>query len=155
MSFNIVINSEDRVSGTTNDANYFFDWGQLKECAYRVYFQGITEASTGGSSDLSPIFVTDLINNNDLYTSRSSYTGFLGVMEDFYAAAVTDAFSFRSQNSPIYLEARPNKNIFNIKKLDLSGSSFPTSHDYIIILKFVPVKKQQYKEKELEKTFYQ
>ena len=146
MSFNIVINSEDRVSGTTNDADYFFDWGQMKECAYRVY--------SGGSSDLSPIFVTDLINNNDLFTSRSSYTGFLGVMEDFYAGGVTDAFAFRNQNSPIYLEARPNKNIFNIKKLDLTGSTFPTTHDYTIILKFVPVKKEQYKEKEVAKTFY-
>jgi len=155
MSYNIVINSEDRVSGTTNDANFFYDWGQLKECAYRVYFQGITECIAGSSSDLSPIFVTDLLNNNDLYTSRTSYTGFLGVMEDFYTGGFTDAFSFRNQNSPIYLEARPNKNIFNIKKLNLSGSSFPTSHDYIVVLKFVPVKKEQYKEKELGKTFYQ
>jgi hypothetical protein len=120
---NVVLNSNNKVSGVNNDAVYFIDWSSIlkNRQAYRLHwtYVGQTNVLTAASK-LAQVQVDFNLEN---YLNRDSQMGapttqMIGMLRSFYLnGAVNYLFADDSNNPPIYMRTRPQNNTFRVQVL--------------------------------------
>ena len=141
VSFNIVLNSLNRVTGgATNDCQYNFDWNSLPQGKYKVNFTYMGSLNSINGSRIASFFC-DLgqskVFSTNINATNSVSTRNLGVLT-YNGLGLISAYNF---NSPIFLDSKPNNNIFSVQVLDTLGIPFIDDtgnilKDYVVILHF-------------------
>ncbi len=156
MSFNVVINSETRVSendpgGNSNNNTYAIDWSFMENCEYDVTFafRGSYDDWSGtGESDMMGIELRGLGAISNTYNAgsepKASGSNFLGVthMRTQYHTANNGGakevvFAAMSDNAPVRFKARPQSNTFDVRLLtDNYDLSARPPLFYTLVLRF-------------------
>ena len=167
MSYTLVINSSDKVSGTNNNATYYVPWENVLPTEFDKYRVNMTFQTNGGYykdgvySSTTYIFSTAkvLINFNskkysyDTSTKSASYV--LGLIQRDQQSSTTSSNTlscFYLQN-PSFTMDRPQMNSISISVYnsyfgntlltDTNSAGTALSGDmssYTIILEFIPIK---------------
>lgn len=118
---NVVLNSNNKVSGTNNQATYNIDWASIlkNNTPYELHFTYLGSANTITGTNLAVVyadFITSNKSNNSTQNGASStqILGFLKVAQ-FAPNNNTNYLSAEDNtNAPTYLDTRPNNNLFTI-----------------------------------------
>ena len=121
---NVVLNSNNKVSGTNNDAVYFVDWGAILQNRkkYRMHWTYVGQANTITIASKVAQVQVDFQTNN--YLNRSSTMGApttqtIGCLRTFYVnGTINYLFADDNNNPPIYLDSRPQNNTFRVQVLN-------------------------------------
>jgi hypothetical protein len=149
-SVNVILNSNNKVSGTTQAATYFVDWRSIldprkKYQLHFVYLGGLNTWS-GAAGHLPMIYADFNTRNIQPLNGNSANSQCLGfLMPTMVQGASTTVYfqSLDNTNLPIYMEGPPGNNTFTIRILDNdavqtpyldTGASLPA--EYILILHF-------------------
>lgn len=154
---NVVLNSNNAVSGTTQDAVYNVDWGAILKpnTPYRLHWCYVGQANTfTASTKLAQVQINFQMENylNRSVSSGAPTTQFIGVLRSFYLnGTINYLHADDSFNPPIYLQNRPANNIFNVRILtndatpvawtDNAGTPV-APNAYILTLSFEEIDKQ-------------
>lgn len=120
---NVILNSNNKTAGSTQEAHYTVDWGAIlkKNTAYYLHFTYI-----GGNNSINGIriatvyadFQTSNVQNNatSYGAQTSEMLGF--VMPTVIAGTTSYLQALDNTNVPAYLENRPMNNNFTISIYD-------------------------------------
>lgn len=120
---NIVLNSNNKVSGTNNDAVYQFDFGSVlkDKTPYRLHWTYVSQSNTiTAATKLAQVQVNF---NMEQYLNRDSIIGApttfcIGGLRTFYVnGTINYLFADDNNNPPIYLANRPYNSNFNVRVL--------------------------------------
>lgn len=148
---NVVLNSNNKVSGDNNDAVYFVDWGAILKDRkkYRLHWTYASQSNTITAATKLAQVQVDFQTNN--YLNRSSTMGApttqcIGCLRTFYVnGTINYLFADDNNNPPIYLESRPQNNTFRVQVLNndatpavwLDNATVPVANNkYMLILSF-------------------
>lgn len=146
---NVVINSNNAISGSTNNnATYNIDWGSILKPrqAYKLHFTYTGQPNTFTIATKLAQVMIDF--NTEQYTTTASSgaptTMTLGCLRSIYLNGTTNyLFSDDINNPPIYLESRPQNNTFRVQVLtnDATPVAWTDNNslangNYILILSF-------------------
>ena len=144
MSFNVVISSEDKISGSTIEkAEYYFDWNNFRDdnASYEMSFVYCSEPETQAiNNKVLQISLPDLPQLNYRTSSEigANTSGVIGFVfpevhhsKEFYTAKHYD-------NPPVYVKALPYQNNFKVDLVSDAGS-INTPASYKLILSFKKV----------------
>ena len=120
---NVIINSNNKVSGTNNNAVYFINWGSIlkEKTPYRMHWTYVGQPNTLTiSSKLAQVTVDfqmeQYLNKTSTYGAPTTQT--IGCLRSFYLnGTVNYLFSDDNNNPPIYLQNRPYNDTFNVQVL--------------------------------------
>ena len=122
---NVVLNSNNAVSGATNQASYFIDWAAILDDrkAYRMHWVYVGGANTITGTKIAQVQVDFQTRQ---YLNRSSIMGApttptIGCLRPyvFVGSSNTDyLFADDGNNPPVYLDSRPYNNNFTVSILD-------------------------------------
>lgn len=121
---NVVLNSNNKVSGTNNDAVYFVDWGAILQNRkkYKMHWTYVSQSNTITAATKVAQVQVDFQTNN--YLNRSSTMGApttqtIGCLRTFYVnGTINYLFADDNNNPPIYLGSRPQNNTFRVQVLN-------------------------------------
>lgn len=141
MSFNVVISSSDKISGSTiENAEYYFDWNNFRDdnSSYEMSFTYCSEPETQSiNNKVLQISLPDLPQLNYRTSSEigANTSGVIGFVfpevhnsKEFYTAKQSD-------NPPVYVKALPYQNNFKVDLVSDVGS-INTPASYKLILSF-------------------
>lgn len=148
---NVVLNSNQKVSGTNNNAVYFIDWSAIlkEKTAYKLHFSYIGQPNTlNASSKLAQVQIDfqmeQYLNSSSTYGAPTTQT--IGVLRSFYLnGSINYLFSDDSNNPPIYFQNRPYNNTFTVQVLTNdstpvawtdNAASPVANNNYILTLSF-------------------
>ena len=163
-SYNLVINSGDKISGTNNNATFQVNWDDFLPRKYNVFKVIFSFQTTGGyykDNTITPIvysagkvYVNTLGRSYSFDTSTKSPSTMLGIIQRDLQTSTSSSNTlscFYLQNSPRTI-SRPNQNIINIQIIntnsgtaltntDNSGNSIPTTDmtAWTMIMDFCPI----------------
>ncbi len=144
-SVNIILNSNNALSGNTQESDYFVDWNALldKRKKYWLKFVYLGGGNTFNGSKLATLYANFNTNN---YTTGTQNTQMLGVlMPSVLAGSISFLQSLDNTNVPILLDTPPNNNNFSISIYDNSAThalfldnnaSPAVPAPYVLVLKF-------------------
>jgi hypothetical protein len=120
---NVIINSNNKISGTNSNAVYFINWGSIlkEKTPYRMHFTYVGMPNTLTiSSKLAQVTIDfqmeQYLNKASTYGAPTTQT--IGVLRSFYLNGTLNyLFSDDNNNPPIYLQNRPYSNTFNVQVL--------------------------------------
>jgi hypothetical protein len=148
---NVVLNSNNKVSGTNNDAVFFVDWGAIlkNNKSYRLHWTYVGQPNTlTVASKLAQVQVDFQLNN---YLNRSSTMGapstqMIGMLRSQYLnGTINYLYCDDNNNAPIYLDTRPQNNTFRVQVLTndavpvawVDNAGVPVANgNYILTLSF-------------------
>jgi len=148
-SYNVILNSVNSIQNGVgyNNCIYNFDWSVLENRAYYVHFTYIGEVNNLDGLSIA-LVSSDFIGNQNTFqataTSTSSQTSnILGFIKPYILGASSFLLAEDNTNPPIYINSRPQNNIFNVRIINNDGNLFsPVVSElapYILNLRFVPV----------------
>jgi hypothetical protein len=115
-SYNLYISSNDRISGTVNNSNYFVQWDAFLPKGYKVFKVQFYALSVGGYNDSTSlfggcqVFMKTGSKNFSYETSSKGQSNILGYIDrnstGFISAGLND-------NAPKFI-TMPTSNIFNL-----------------------------------------
>ena len=120
---NVVLNSNNKVSGVNNDAVYFVDWGAILQNRkkYKLHWTYVGQSNViTAASKVAQVQVDFQVNN---YLNRDSTMGApttqtIGCLRTFYVnGTINYLFADDNNNPPIYLDSRPQNNTFRVQVL--------------------------------------
>lgn len=149
---NVVLNSNNKVSGTNNQATYYMDWSAIlkNNTPYYLHFTYIGGRNVCDGQKLATVYVDFNTSSNKQNSSTSfgaSSTQMLGYLK-IQQLAPNNNFNYLTAedntNCRLYLESRPLNNNFTVTIFDnaapptlftdASGNAVPAN--YILILSF-------------------
>jgi len=148
---NVILNSNNKVSGTNNAAVYFIDWGAIlkDQTPYRLHWTYTSQPNTLTiNSKVAQVTVDfqmeNYLNKSSTYGAPTTTT--IGCLRSFYLnGAVNYLFADDNNNTPIYLQTRPYNNTFTVQVLtndnppvawtDNAGTPV-ANNNYILTLSF-------------------
>ena len=155
---NVVLNSNNKVSGANNNAVYFIDWGSiLKERkSYKLHWTYVGQPNTlNASSKLAQVQVDFNLEN---YLNRDSQMGApstqtIGMLRSNYLnGTINYLFADDNNNPRIYLNTRPRNNTFRVQVLTndatpvawLDNAAIPVVNgNYILTLSFQEIDEEE------------
>tara|TARA_B100000768_G_scaffold143699_1_gene135955 strand:+ start:2656 stop:3090 length:435 start_codon:yes stop_codon:yes gene_type:complete len=141
MSFNVVISSNKKVSGTNADATYNFQFQQFQQGDYEVSFAYQSSLDTKTlTNNIQQIQLPDLPQLNYRADTKIG-TASSGVIGLCYAEIVDGKERYVSRwgdNPPIFCKGLPSSGTFRVKLgEETDGSStIDIPDDYVLILSF-------------------
>ena len=119
---NVVLNSNNKASGTNNQATYYMDWSAILKdnTPYYLHFTYIGGANTITGTKLALVYADFINTSNKLNSSTqngASSTQFLGFLKPVVFVGSTNLDYLQAEdntNVPTYLDTRPNNNRFTI-----------------------------------------
>ena len=139
---NVIFNSNYKLSGTNNDANYYMDWSAILKpnTKYLMQWTYIARSNTFNNPKVASVYMNIYGENYSASTSgapSSTNMGSLFIGSGLYATT--------NDNTPILINNRPQSNNVNIQILtndnppvpweDNSAIPIPPA-DYILTLTF-------------------
>ena len=122
MIYNIVLNSANIISGTAVNGFHSFDWSVLPECKYKLTFSFMSGTQNLLNYPSIPSLFVDLGQNTCFTTSNNSVvaktTHFIGVLFPNIISGNSYLSVNRESNTILYLLARPNNPLFNVRILN-------------------------------------
>jgi hypothetical protein len=120
---NVILNSNNKVSGTNNDAVYQFDFGAVlkDKTPYKLHWTYVGQSNVITAA--SKIAQVQVNFNMKQYLNSSSTLGApttlaIGTLRTFYVnGSINYLFADDNNNPPIYLDNRPYNNNFNVQVL--------------------------------------
>tara|TARA_B110000285_G_scaffold26799_1_gene26152 strand:- start:167 stop:601 length:435 start_codon:yes stop_codon:yes gene_type:complete len=141
MSFNVVISSNKKVSGTNADATYNFQFQQFQQGDYEMSFAyQSSQDSTQQSNNILQIQLPDLPQMNYRADTKIG-TASSGVIGMCYAEILGSKERYVARwgdNPPIYCRGLPSSGTFRVKLAEEAdgGSTIDIPADYVLILSF-------------------
>ena len=143
MSFNVVISSDKKVSGTNTDATYNFNFQKLEKGEYEVSFSFCSSLDTEQTNynNIQQVELPDLPQLNyrvDTKISTAS-SGIIGITFPFRVDGKEHYRAFWGNNPPIYCKGLPSSSTFRVKLVELSDAPNSIIHPvdyYVLILSF-------------------
>lgn len=150
---NVVLNSNNKISGTNNNATYYIDWGSIlkNNTPYKLHFtyMGGVNFFTAAMTNKIPLIYCDIQTSSNYMTSTTGamstqVLGYLKIQQ--IAPNVNGSYLTAEDNTnvPMYLESRPLNNTFTITIndnqatpalfVDMSGNSVPSN--YVMVFSF-------------------
>jgi hypothetical protein len=120
---NVVLNSNNALSGSTNnDATYSINWGAILKPrqAYKLHWTYVGQPNT--ITVASKLAQVQIDFNMEQYTPNATGSALttlsIGALRSFYLnGTINYLFSDDNNNPPIYLQSRPQNNIFRVQVL--------------------------------------
>ena len=147
--FIVVVNSNNKLFGNNNVANYNFDWFFIPDIPYKVSF------SFSASDNNAYVLATAPTANIHIDFGECSQTficltgidsarttPYLGTLRKAISSGANYyLFANRTTNPPIYLNGRPNNKFFRVNILTDTGAGYDLSMlgSYVLTLYFEPV----------------
>ena len=121
MIYNIVLNSNNIVSGIASNGIHQFDWTVLPEARYRVTYSFMSGFQNLANMPSIPMLYIDL-GQNTVYTSSinsisARLSQFVGPLFPNFISANSFLFSTKESTSAVLLSSRPSSNQFNVRIL--------------------------------------
>lgn len=152
-SVNVILNSNNAVSGNTQQANYYIDWNAVldRKKSYYMHFIYMGGPNTYDGAKLPTIYANFNTNNVIANGSGAQSSHMIGLLMPSVMTGGTKTYlqSLDNTNLPIYLEVPPNNNNFTISILDNSIIPLPWTDSnvggaeppgpYVLILRFTEV----------------
>ena len=141
MSFNVVISSNKKVSGTNADATYNFQFQQFQQGDYEMSFAyQSSQDSTQQSNNILQIQLPDLPQMNYRADTKIG-TASSGVIGMCYAEILGSKERYVARwgdNPPIYCRGLPSSGTFRVKLAEETDgtSTIDIPADYVLILSF-------------------
>lgn len=141
MSFNVVISSNKKVSGTNADATYNFQFQQFQNGEYEVSFSYQSSLDTKAlTNNIQQIELPDLPQLNYKADTKIG-TASSGVIGLCYAEIVDGKERYVSRwgdNPPIFCKGLPSSATFRVRLVEEADGSATISvpADYVLILSF-------------------
>ena len=138
MSFNVVISSNKKVSGTNADATYNFNWDMFDKGEYEVSFSyqsGLVDTQL--LNNILQIELPDLPQLNYRADTKIG-TATSGVIGMCYAEIVDTKERYVARwgdNPPIYSRGLPSSATFRVRLVEETGTT-NAPDDYVLILSF-------------------
>lgn len=137
MIYNIVLNSNNYVSGTnSSNFSYSFDWSNIPEGEYEMTFN--FNASATATDKVLVVVCPDLGVASNVFTTTSTtaskFNNVIGVIYSTTGTGDYDYITSSTHNPPVYLRTRPYSNNFTIYLYDTDGALTNIAVDYILIL---------------------
>jgi len=147
--YTIVINSNNKSSGTNNSAIYNFDWFIMPDIPYNLSFAFVASdnnAYVAGTSPTANVYI-DFGENCTAYNCLSNYNGastisYIGSLRKMASSGANYyLYSEKITNPPIYFSGRPNNRSFQVRILTDAGANYDISMlgSYVLTLYFEPV----------------
>lgn len=148
---NVVLNSNNKVSGTNNNATYFINWGSIlkEQTPYKMHWTYVGQPNTlTAASKLAQVTIDfqmeQYLNKSSTYGAPT--TQCIGVLRSFYLNGTTNyLFSDDGNNPPIYFKNRPYNDTLTVQVLTndatpvawLDNAATPAVNgNYILTLSF-------------------
>ena len=117
----VKFNSNLKISGANNDANYYIDWAAILKndqqyylsFTFKAQYNLIDETTIKIASVYINIFGENYMSNTTNYAGACT-TLHLGVLQN----STNELYATTNNNAPIYLNSRPNNNNVNIQILN-------------------------------------
>jgi len=141
MSFNVVISSNKKVSGTNADATYNFQFQQFQQGEYEVSFAYQSSLDTKAlTNNIQQIELPDLPQLNYRADTKIG-TASSGVIGLCYAEIVDGKERYVSrwgENPPIFCKGLPSSGTFRVRLVEEADgtATFDAPEDYVLILSF-------------------
>jgi hypothetical protein len=123
---NVVLNSNNKASGTNNQATYYMDWSSILKdnTQYYLHFTYMGCANTITGTKLALVYADFQTSNklNSATQNGASSTQFLGCLKSIVLVGGTSNTGYLQAEDntivPTFLESRPTNNQFTITVLD-------------------------------------
>jgi len=146
-SYNIIFNSQNKISNTTSlsHCTFGFDWSVIPEDCYEVHFAFVTKLMNLTTTDLGIINVN--LGSSTVFQASSKTsaitTNFLGIAKPYVASSTAFLLSEDNTNPPIYINSRPSDSFVQIiiNGPDNSTLFTPTTGsmvDWVLHMRLVP-----------------
>jgi len=116
---NVVLNSNNAVSGASNQATFFIDWGAILDDrkAYRLHWTYVGGGNTFSAATKVPQVQVDFqtrqyLNRNSIMGAPTTTT--IGALRFNATAVIAYLFADDNNNPPVYLDSRPYNNNFTV-----------------------------------------
>lgn len=146
--YNIVLNSAyGTVSGDIRTLNFYHDWSKLEEGKYKLTFTFLSAVFTTTNTSVCNIY-TDLCQTNTFFAGNPNSTQYpnlnyqyLGIVRPMGSGVNAYIYAPNNFNGEIYLNQRPQQNLFTIYLLnnDTSKSLYSSTtlpNSYSLVLNF-------------------
>lgn len=151
--YNIVLNS---AYGSTNvdirNVSYFYDWSRIPEGRYKLSFSFIASLFTTTNTTVCNVF-TDMCQTNTYFavnpnnpnsSSMSLSYQYLGMLRPTFTGTNQYIYSPNNFNGEIYLNQRPQNNLFSILLLNndtgktaYTSGTLPGSYSLVLTLELL------------------
>lgn len=141
MSFNVVISSNKKVSGTNANATYNFNWELFEKGEYEVSFSYQSSLDTKNlQNNIQQIELPDLPQMNYRADTKIG-TATSGVIGMCYAEMVDTRERYVARwgdNPPIYSRGLPSSATFRVRLVEEADgtATIDAPDDYVLILSF-------------------
>ena len=149
--YTLVLNSQQAyvTAGTgANTKTYNFDWNILPNCPYEVHWTFLSETTNVAYGTLPLVFIdfngaSNVFSGSNLLTNTSAPTSqYFGFVKSYLTGANGFFHAEDMTNMPIYLNSRPNSNVFSVRIINNEGNPYVPATgvlgDYIMTLNFYP-----------------
>lgn len=158
---NVFLNSNNKISGTNNNAVYNIDWGTLlkNNTAYRLHFTymgGFNTFTAASSNKIACVYSDIQTSSNRMSSTNGAMTtqmmGYLKIQQVQPNINLAYLTCEDNTNVPMYLENRPMNNTFTISIYDnasppvlfLDNNATPAQpNNYIMVLSFQEIEKEE------------
>lgn len=149
--YNIVLNSSyGTASPDIRQVNYFYDWNILEQGRYKLTFSFIASQFTTTNTTVCNVF-TDLCQTNTFFASNPNSTQYnslgyqyLGMLRPTFTGTNQYIYSPNNFNGEIYLNQRPQNNLFTIYLLNndtdktaYSSGTLPGNYSLVLTLELL------------------
>lgn len=146
-SYNIVFNSQNKISTITSLSNctFGFDWSVIPEDQYKVHFTFVTKVMNLSTTDIGIINVN--LGSSTVFQASNRIgaipLNFLGISKPYIVSTTSYLLSEDNTNPPIYIHNRPRDNFVNIviNSADNTTLFAPTTGsmvDWVLHMRLVP-----------------
>jgi|TARA_R110001606_G_scaffold92687_1_gene205939 hypothetical protein len=143
MSFNVVISSDKKVSGTNTDATYNFNFQQFEKGEYEVSFSFCSSMDQEQSiyNNIQQIELPDLPQLNYRVDTKigTASSGIIGITYPLKVDGKEQYKATWGDNPPIYCKGLPSSSTFRVKLVELADAPNSNIHAvdyYVLILSF-------------------
>ncbi len=149
--YNIVLNSSYGTAGADiRTVNYFYDWSRMEQGRYKLTFSFISSTLTTTNATVCNVF-TDLCQTNTFFASNPDGTRndtygyqYLGMLRPSATGASSYIYSPNNFNGELFLNQRPQNNIFSILLLNndavksaYSSTTLPGNYTLVLTLELL------------------
>jgi len=157
---NVYLNSNNKISGTNNNATYNIDWGSVlkNNTRYRLHFTymgGMNTFSAAMTNKIACIYSDIQTSSNRMSSTNGAMTtqmmGYLKIQQVQPNVNAGYLTAEDNTNVPMYLDSRPLNNTFTISILDnqatpalyLDVNASPAvPGNYIMVLSFQEIEEE-------------
>ena len=149
--YTIVLNSLQAYATAGTSANtktYNFDWSILQQGSYELHWTFLSETTNVAYGTLPLVFIdfngaANVYSGSNLLANTSAPTSqYIGFVKSYITGANGFFHAEDMTNLPIYLNSRPNNNIFTVRIINNEGNPYVPATgvlgDYIMTLNFYP-----------------